>query len=272
MLTSTTPDDRGILRPQAAAASLELRRYPPSPDLEPFVERHWIVRWDLPSDATHTQDVVGYPCVDLVLQRGRSRVYGVQRARLRRRYCGAGHIVGTKFRPGGFFPFFGSLVVGLKDRAISLRQAFGSADGRAGSRLGHAVCNEQDDQKQVALVEDFLRAEQPVPDPRTEQAARAVHLAMQDRTLVTVEALADRAGVSKRGLERLFRTYVGVSPKWVLRRFRLMEVAERANGPAPIEWAQVATELGYYDQAHFIRDFKTIVGTTPARYSGGLAP
>ncbi len=64
----------------------------------------------------------------------------------------------------------------------------------------------------------------------------------------------------------MFNRYVGVSPKWVIRRYRLHEAADRlANGEA-VDWPNIALDLGYFDQAHFVKDFKAIVGTPPAKY------
>jgi AraC-like DNA-binding protein len=84
---------------------------------------------------------------------------------------------------------------------------------------------------------------------------------------VRVGELAARHGMSPRSLQRLFRRYVGVSPKWVLRRYRLHEAAERIAEGRDGDWARPALDLGYFDQAHFIRDFKALVGASPAQYA-----
>ena len=73
-------------------------------------------------------------------------------------------------------------------------------------------------------------------------------------------------GASARGLQRLFREYVGVSPKWVMQRYRLFEAAERLAAGG-VDGAQVAQELGYFDQAHFIHDFKAMVGRSPLEFA-----
>ncbi|MGH3243290.1 MAG: helix-turn-helix domain-containing protein, partial [Spirillospora sp.] len=70
-----------------------------------------------------------------------------------------------------------------------------------------------------------------------------------------------------RGLQRLFHEYVGIGPKWVIRRYRMLEAAGRAEAGARVGWADLAAELGYTDQAHFTRDFTAAVGTPPARYA-----
>ena len=73
--------------------------------------------------------------------------------------------------------------------------------------------------------------------------------------------------MNTRALQRLFAKYVGVSPKWVIQRYRLHEAAEQLASGAPISHSELALTLGYSDQAHFTRDFKAMVGTSPAAYA-----
>ena len=68
-------------------------------------------------------------------------------------------------------------------------------------------------------------------------------------------------------LQRLFGRYVGVSPKWVIQRYRLHEAAEQLATGESVSQTELALNLGYSDQAHFIRDFKAIVGVSPAAYA-----
>jgi AraC-like DNA-binding protein len=79
--------------------------------------------------------------------------------------------------------------------------------------------------------------------------------------------VARRFGLGPRSLQRLFREHVGVSPKWVIKRFRLHEALEQVSAGADVDWTQLALDLGYFDQAHFIRDFKAIVGEPPTGYA-----
>ena len=69
-----------------------------------------------------------------------------------------------------------------------------------------------------------------------------------------------------RALQRLFADYVGVGPKWVIQRFRILEAAAAALSDAPVDWAGLAQELGFSDQAHLTRVFSQVVGTPPAAY------
>ena len=87
-----------------------------------------------------------------------------------------------------------------------------------------------------------------------------------DSSLRRVGELAAALGMPVRRLQRLFAEYVGVSPKWVMRRARLQEAAMRAEQGGDVDWAAVAAGLGYADQAHLTRGFTTTIGVPPARY------
>lgn len=97
-------------------------------------------------------------------------------------------------------------------------------------------------------------------------------LAENDRGMQRVPQLAERAGVSERTLQRLFLRFAGVSPAWVLRRYRLLDAAEVVRDGAAVDWADLAVGLGYSDQAHLIRDFRAAVGQTPAAYARAQRP
>ena len=73
------------------------------------------------------------------------------------------------------------------------------------------------------------------------------------------------------GRQRLFSDYVGVSPKWVIRRFRLHDAASRLAKDEDVNLTHLAQDLGYSDQAHFTRDFKALVGRSPSDYRRSAA-
>ena len=87
-----------------------------------------------------------------------------------------------------------------------------------------------------------------------------------DRSITRVAHLLPAGGGTVRRLQRLFKQYVGVSPKWVIARYRIHEALDRVHENNVKGWASLALDLGYADQAHFIRDFKGLVGATPLLY------
>jgi AraC-like DNA-binding protein len=105
-----------------------------------------------------------------------------------------------------------------------------------------------------------------------EQVAALVSHITDDPRLRRVDQLSASSGMTPRTLQRLFADYVGVSPKWVMRRARLHEAAERADSGEPVDWALLASDLGYADQAHLTRDFTVTIGVPPSRYAAAPLP
>jgi len=105
------------------------------------------------------------------------------------------------------------------------------------------------------------------PDQVALDVATMVERITAEPSMFRVDQVAADLGLPVRRLQRLFAEYVGASPKWVLRRARLHEAAARADQGVGIDWAALASDLGYADQAHMTRDFTAAVGAPPARYA-----
>jgi AraC-like DNA-binding protein len=261
--TPITPRDstRGILNPAAGLRRFELRRHAPAPDLAPLVDWHWVVAWSLPEP--FEQDVLPHPCVNLAFEERGSAVHGIGTRRELQRLEGEGRVVATKFRPGGYAPFARVPMRDLVDRVVSLEEALGAE----ATAVDRAVRAEADDARAVAVIEAFLRSLEPTHDAALDEAMTLAARAQADRAICRVEDLARLAGVSVRTLHRSFERYIGVGPKWIICRSRVQEAAERVAQGAEVVWAELALELGYHDQAHFIRDFKEQTGFTPTAYA-----
>jgi transcriptional regulator GlxA family with amidase domain len=118
----------------------------------------------------------------------------------------------------------------------------------------------------MAAASRLLAPLLPAPDPQVERIAAILRKVETTPGLTQVEELAADAGMGVRSLQQLFSEYLGVSPKWVIRRFRLHEAAHRLATDGDADLAALAQELGYFDQAHFTSDFRKLVGESPAHY------
>jgi|SRR4051812_34360979 AraC-like DNA-binding protein len=256
-----TTTEYGVLG--VRGVDFRLDRAPASADLADLVERHWLVSWDLPAGRRASVTLLPHPCVNLVLNRGMVAIAGVGSERFTYAYSGRGRVFGVKFRPGAFRPFYGRPVSELTDQTVPLATVWGPAAGALGADLERAP----DLDSLVAVAERHLRARWPAPDPEVAVVGQIVRALLHDRSVTRVEEVSARFGIRPRTLQRLFQRYVGVSPKWVLRRYRLHEAAARLAEGTDTSWADVAVELGYFDQSHFIRDFTREIGMTPVAYA-----
>ena len=254
---------RGVLGLRAGQRSFEVTRSRPGAGLAELVEHYWTVRWDLTGRDPHTQHTLPHPSVHLVAERDRSGVVGVLTGRFTRELEGEGRAFGIRFRPAGFHPFLGAPVATLTDRRVAVAEVFGPA----GDRLVADLLAATGQARLVAAAEAFLLARLPAADPNVVRVNRVVDQIMADRDITRVADVTGRSGIATRRLQRLFATYVGVTPKWVIRRARLHEAVERLNAGDPVDLAFLARELGYFDQAHFARDFRSAVGRPPAAYA-----
>jgi AraC-like DNA-binding protein len=253
---------KGVIAPALAGKTFRMGRYLAPPDLAPFIEHYWIVAWDLRGQPPFVQRTLPYPSVHVVFDRARSGVFGVVTGAFDYTLQEAGTVCGLKFRPGAFRAFLGRPVHTITDQVLALSAVFGWDDAAAIA----AVLERDDDAAMVDAANVLLRARLPAPDPQVEPIAAILRTVQTTPGLTRVEALADAAGMGVRSLQQLFGEYVGVSPKWAIRRFRLHEAADRLAQGGAIDLSALALDLGYVDQAHFTSDFRRLVGQAPGRY------
>jgi AraC-like DNA-binding protein len=256
------PKPRGVLDLRAGERWFDLSLHHPAAELAELVEHYWVVRWDLRGRDAYPQHTLPHPSVHLVAEQDGSEIFGVMTGRFTRVLRGQGRAFGVKFRPAGFHPFLGSPVAVLTDRTLAVAEVFGP-DGDA---LVERIRSLEDETRMVAAAEAFIGGRLPAPDPNVAAVNRIVDQIMASREITKVDDVVARTRVGKRRLQRLFSTYVGVSPKWVIQRYRLHEAVERLAAGDQVDLALLARELGYFDQAHFGKDFKALVGRPPTEY------
>lgn len=269
-MTAADPADRGLLLPEESRRAYRLVRRDPPADLARHVAFLWLLEWDLRGSAPRTTGVLPFPAVNLTLETARpSRVTGVATGRYDYTLQGAGRVLGARFRPGGFRPLLDGPVSAITGREVPVPDVFPGVDPDALAREAAAL----PDDAAAALLVDLLRRRLPGDgaDPALDLVAHLVDDVAARPEVTRVEQLAEHAGTSVRSLQRLFRSHVGVSPKWVLLRHRLHDATQALHPGQPLDVAALAAQLGYADQAHLTRDVRAVVGMTPAVYSARRA-
>ena len=250
------------------------QRLAPWSALASFVQHFWFVQWDLRGTAPSTAETFPHPSSYLVFEHdlerpvddpsvhSRAEISGVTSGKFSRTMEGHGRVFGVKFQPGGLRPFLHSSVSKLTDRVLPAEEVFGPDILLLATQLRALDSPEI----MTSTVNDYLVRHLPKRNPSAELSTTLVDTIMRDPTILSVETISRRSGLSVRSLQRLFKEYVGVSPKWVIRRSRLHELLERLNSGEETDGAQLALDLGYADQAHLINDFRKLAGSPPTQY------
>jgi len=255
------PEPRGVLH-RLARGEFAHGRFEPPDDLADRIEHFWTVRWNLEGHAPQVQETLPHPNVHLVVEPGSIAAWGVHTGRWTRALEGRSQAFGIKFRPGAFRAPLGRAVATIADTSIDAQALFGPGAAALADALGH-----EDDRIAADIASAFLRRRLAPATEHALLAGRIVDSVADDLELHSADELARRFGMTLRALQRLFNEFVGVGPKWVIKRYRMHEAVARVQAGQQVPWAALAQDLGYFDQAHFIADFRKLVGMTPGDYA-----
>lgn len=256
----------------AQHASLQRRSSAVHPE---FVEHYWSVSWDLPEGTRYVASLVPVSAVNLTDEWGGSIRQGAERPGSyltgvvsRRRFdvtlYGWGHVVGVRYRPGAFSVLTGIDASALRDRTFRAEKYFDRMDPLEGIAPRNPHAGERFDAFIAGQVAKYVYD--------LDEANRLLdRLAVIDAAVAdSVAGLAEQVGLSERTLERMSNYYIGVGPKWLLMRRRVHQSVDRLNSADYQSLSDLAHDLGWFDYAHFSRDFKRIVGRTPRNYVASL--
>ncbi|MFO0714156.1 MAG: helix-turn-helix transcriptional regulator [Sandaracinus sp.] len=267
----------------------QLRR--PTAALLPYVEHYWFVTSSLEAPVDLRVDVFVDARADLIFNFGapytrtviapRSSGAGAGEARaigtsnldaqrlvpIRIEQRGLVRTTGVRFRLGGLAPFATIALREVTDRTPRPEEVLG-LEARA---LEETLRAELGLDAQAAALDAFFVA-QLARAPRLEGFTRALAHAVEARGGASVEEMAERAGVSSRHLDRLFAKHLGVPPKTLAKVLRFQCALGALMREPEGTLADVAATAGYFDQAHFIKDFRRMTGGVPRGYRGYYPP
>ena len=264
-LWSSPPPPRGILRAPVPDGVLDGRRVLPSARLASHVHHFWSLRWSLRSP--FTAESLPHPAAQILNIESRPQLLGVHTGRLGRTLVGEGRMFGIAFRPAMFQPPSCGAMAELTDRVVPLEHVLGPK----ANEWSRALREARDVEHELEITERFLCAVLPPATTELERLRDLMERIAFDRAILRAEDAAAVSGLDLRALQRSFHTHVGVSPKWVIRRYRLLEAAVQLRSASPPTLAGLSSALGYADQAHFGRDFKRAIGQTPRAFAHAAA-
>ncbi|MDL9946978.1 helix-turn-helix domain-containing protein [Gordonia sp. ABSL11-1] len=250
-----------------ADTSFSIGRWAPSPDLTDLVRRFWVPTWSVPPGTSAPQRVLQYPVCLIVVTGDYSRFYGPTSGLSETELTGDGWAIGTMLAPAAGSVITGGPVAEWTDRHDDLSVVAGGRSLTADIRTLMATDPHDPSAQHEAtdLVEAWIRPLLPADDDGMLINA-IVEFVENDSTVTSVTQICDRFHVTERTLQRLTQRRLGLTPKWLIQRRRLHEAAERLRGP-DTTLAMIAAELGYADEAHLVRDFRTVTGLTPGRFA-----
>ena len=171
--------------------------------------------------------------------------------------------IGVELTPKGLYHFFNLSMHEITNRMVSFEELFGPQ----GARLQHRVGDAEDPQEKIVLLQTALTHLLQKNEKEYALLDHTLDMLAQTHGMMRVQELAAQTGYTKRYLDRLFKEHVGVSPKSlasILRFQALYEVWMQQKSPTFFRnhWPAY-----YYDQSHFIKEFKRFTGFTPQQYT-----
>ena len=248
--------------------------YDPVTELQPFVKCFWTLE-DEGMEEPVRQRVVPDGCMEMIFHYGdlykqyfedgssiiqpRSFIFGQISKYIEIVPTGVSGIVAARFLPEGLTPFLTIPISALENKAVNLAGVF----GEKGAMLERNVIAAGDHQQQIRVIEEFLLswlADPQIMDTITKACVKAI---FQSQGQLTVSGLAGKMNINRRNMERKFRAAVGMSPKQLSKVVRLQAALKMLEQKKFTRLTSLAYENGYYDQAHFIKDFKEFTGMSP---------
>ncbi len=252
---------RGVLHAKNSEKNYHLVRSEPGQSVGGLVETFWRVDWDLNDNSPHIQQNIPDPCIHMVFDMYSAQVVGAVTKRYTATLAGKGHIFGIKFRPGGFYALTQLQVSDFTDAKLEISEIFGSD----GEKLVDDIRQAKTFVQMQSKSEAFLRPKMPDSCDGVAKLEAIINEIHSNQSIMKVSDLSDLFAIPERGLQRLFKSQVGVSPKWAIRKCRIQEVLAQLESGGK-DWQQLVVQLGYFDQSHFIKDFRSLIGLTPTQY------
>lgn len=254
--------DRGQLRPDDDM--VRVYRAPLSTRYADLARQVWVPQWSIPRDHSITVPVLSFPAINVVI--------GPDDAALRLPSPGLGTttLTGTSWTCGLLLRAgAGRLVLGADlHRRHEAPRPVPHADELM-RELRATIPRTLVHDRAALAAHAFERWLEPLlsrVDDETRLVNAIVDAAEHDLQIATPRDLVERFGLTERTLQRLALRRIGLTPRWLIQRRRLQAAAYRLRTDPTVPIAEVALDSGYCDQSHFTREFRAVLGSTPAVY------
>lgn len=244
----------------------------PSKDLQPYIKCFWV----LETQVLQPERILPDGCMELIFHyedlyeveqnaqrkiQGRSFIFGQIEQAISLTPSGKTGMLGMRFHPYGLAAFSSIPLAEFFNTEVELTHVWGPSAGH----LENALQMASSTSARIQLLEAFLRKQMKGIEP-LKQLQHGVSLLKSAALKGSWQRLGYELNLSERQMERHFARYIGMSPKKLHRMFRLQRAIHLIEHQKELGLLHIALEAGYYDQAHFNREFKNIVGASPKAY------
>ena len=251
----------GVLHRENSEEHYNLRRYLPDNPLSELVEQFWFVSWNLDEGVSHTQKNLPDPNFHLIYENKKLKLIGPVSKTYTYEMKRAGEILGVKFEVGALSSFLVHPVHTYIDRTLDACLVLGSSIDEICPLLEES----ENDENYIEILSENILPFLTNPNENLAKLRHIMKLIKNEKGIYRVEQLSERVNLSIRTLQRMFHSYVGVSPKWLIRKYRLHHLLKEFEEER-VEITEAAALLDYTDQSHLIKDFSELIGMTPKRY------
>ncbi len=259
---------------------MNYQTYEPHTDLSYFVKCYWTLEAEQ-SSASEKQRIVPDGCMEMIFHYGdlykqylnnhscvvqpRCFVFGQITTPLDIEPTGTTGIFAVRFHPDGFLPFAKRPLKEMENKAVAISELF----GENGDALSNCIVKSISVKERIHIIETFLLHHLQSQQAFDQLARASIEALLQSKGQVNVEVLAEQLNVNRRQLERRFSSLIGMSPKQLSKIIRLQSAFQLMTQKQYTSLTALAYETGYFDQAHFIKDFKEFTGVSPKDFYAG---
>lgn len=249
-------------------------RIPPKKSLSKLIDCYWVVENE--DETIFEQKIIpdGFP--EIIFHYGdeykinisgewkvqsKSLLAGQIRNHFLLENTGVSGMIGIKFKPAGITQLFGLNMVDLTDAVVDLDSKLKNELEPLSQKMNSKTSFQETTTVLNAFFEGLL-AEESENDLIINHA---IELIFQENGMISISDLVKKTGVNERKLERLFRKYIGLSPKFYSRIIRFNYIFQLVQ-EKKMNWSELAQLSGFYDQSHFISNFQEFTGEDPSKY------
>jgi AraC-like DNA-binding protein len=252
----------------------------PNTDLSAFIKCYWTLD-AAKEDKPEKQRIVPDGCMEMIFHYGdfykqyisdenyilqpKCFVFGQVSRPLYIEPTGNTGIFAVRFHPDGFTPFSEIPVIDMENRAVPLQKLFGEEGVELEKKILAALTNTD----RIKIIETFLMSRLVNPKFIDSITKSSVEIMLQLNGQLTVDELSGQLNINRRQLERKFSSVIGLSPKQLSKIIRLQATLKMLKKKQFTSLTSLAYDNGYFDQTHFIKDFKEFTGMSPKQFYAG---